>query len=139
MERPELGWEQHCQHPLPTQTILGVLESLGFLAREQGEGQRVPCRTRSQGAEGMRSSGMSQLPTVQTLNPHSCDILGAPQTVHTGMCSGGGWPQDGGLVPSWRPRGCIQRAQPEGDRVRILRSFLGVSEVGRQCGYLEYE
>lgn len=82
---------------------------------------------------------MSQLPMVQTLYPHSCRILGTPQTVHTGMCSGGGWPQDGGLVPSWRPRGCIQWAQPEEDRVRIRRSLLGVSEVGGQCGYPEYE
>lgn len=34
MEEPELGWEQHCWHPLPIQTLVGVLESLGFLARE---------------------------------------------------------------------------------------------------------
>lgn len=49
---------------------------------------------------------------VQTLCPHSCHILGTLQALHTGMCSGDGWPQDGGLVPSWRPRGCIQGPQP---------------------------
>lgn len=38
MEGPELGWEQHCWHSLPLQTLVGVLESLGFLARERGEG-----------------------------------------------------------------------------------------------------
>lgn len=69
MEGPELGWEQHCWHPLPIQTLLGVLESLGFLARERGEGQRVPRRTWSQGSEGTRSGGMSQLPMVQTCTP----------------------------------------------------------------------
>lgn len=67
MEEPELGWEQHCWHPLPIQTLVGVLESLGFLARERGERQRVPHRTRFQGTEGTRGGGMLQLPMVQTL------------------------------------------------------------------------
>lgn len=75
---------------------MDVLECLGILGSERGEGQCVPRRTWSQGTEGTRSSGMSQLPMGQTLYPHSCHILGTPQTVHTGMCSGGGWPQDGG-------------------------------------------
>lgn len=47
----------------------------------------------------------------QPLYPHRCRTLGTLQALHTGMCSGGGWPRDGGLVPSQRPRGCGQGTQ----------------------------
>lgn len=47
---------------------------------------------------------------------HSCHTLGTLQALHTGMCSADGWPQDGVLVPFWRPGGCIQGSQPSEDR-----------------------
>lgn len=52
------------------------------------------------------------LPMAQTPYPHRCRTLGTLRALHTGMCSGGGRPQDGGLVPSQKPRGCDQGPQP---------------------------
>lgn len=92
-----------------------------------------PRGLRARGAVGCRGS-----PRSEACRPWLCRP-GRPQTVRTGMCSGAGWPQDGGLVPSWRPRGWIQWAQLGEDRVAILRFSLRVSEVGGQRGYPERE
>lgn len=110
----------------------------GFPGRGARGGTTCAPRTWSQGTEGTRGGGMSRFPTVRSLSALAVPAW-APQTVRTGMCSGAGWPQDGGLVPSWRPRGWIQWTQLGEDRVGIRRSCLGVSEVGGQRGCPECE
>lgn len=75
------------------------------------------------------------LPMPQPLYPHRCRTLGTLQALHTGMCSGGGWPRDGGLVPSQRPRGCGQGTQrwEDGDEGPGGRRGDGDSQVGNKA------